>query len=211
MQFLGKIGNLMFLNMLFLVSCIPIVTIGTALAAMHKVTQAIAMGDEPYIVRTFLRGFRQNFKIATIVWLVILVFVGVIVVNFLVTVTYLAGGAALVCQWLLLFVFAVILAISSYLFPLIARYENTLKGYLLNASILAIAKLPHTLLLTVLSAAPFTVLGCAIGVISKILIFWVLIGFALISFLQSLLLCPICRDYEKTGKKPRTNNSSDIR
>ncbi len=196
MQFLDKVGKLMLLNLIFLTCSLPVVTIGAALTAMHKVTQGMALNQDPYIAKTFFRAFCENFKKATVVWMVVLAFAAAVCLSYFVTISYLGGGTAQICQYLLLAAAVVILSITSYLFPLIARYENDIKTQLLNASILAIGRLPRTILITACSAVPFAMLFCSVGFLAKTAILWVLIGFSLLSYLTSTLLIPVFRTYE---------------
>ena len=66
---LGKLADLMLLNILFLVCSLPIFTIGASFTAMYYVTLKLAENEEGYIARGFLKSFKQNFKQATIIWL----------------------------------------------------------------------------------------------------------------------------------------------
>ncbi len=72
MRFLGKVADLMILNLVTLVCCIPIVTIGASLTAMHYVLLKMVRDRECYIVRSFFKSFKANFKQATVIWLIIL-------------------------------------------------------------------------------------------------------------------------------------------
>ena len=78
---LGKLADLMLLNILFLVCSLPIFTIGASFTAMYYVTLKLAENEEGYIARGFLKSFKQNFKQATIIWLILLFFGIVLVLN----------------------------------------------------------------------------------------------------------------------------------
>ena len=52
-QFLARVGDLIIVNVLFLLCCLPVVTAGASVAAMHKVTQAMALDEDNGIVKTF--------------------------------------------------------------------------------------------------------------------------------------------------------------
>ena len=69
MQILTRVCDLMIINLLFLISCIPVFTIGAAICGMTKVCQAIVMGDERGIWKLYVSGFKDNFKQSTIAWL----------------------------------------------------------------------------------------------------------------------------------------------
>ena len=81
---LGKLADLMLLNILFLVCSLPIFTIGASFTAMYYVTLKLAENEEGYIARGFWKSFKQNFKQATIIWLILLFFGIVLVLDLLI-------------------------------------------------------------------------------------------------------------------------------
>lgn len=72
MRFLGRLADLMILNLVTLLCCLPVVTIGASLTAMHYVLLKMVRNEESYIVRSFFKSFKENFKQATVIWLIIL-------------------------------------------------------------------------------------------------------------------------------------------
>ena len=83
MQLLTRVGDLIIVNVLYLLCCVPIVTIGAATAALHKVGQAIVYDTDNGIAKTFFRAFRDNFKQATALWLMMVVFAAAMGCNYL--------------------------------------------------------------------------------------------------------------------------------
>ena len=71
---LEKVGNLAILNFLFLISSLPLVTIGTALLTMNQVGKNILEDNEPYIFTTYMRYFKRNFRSSVKNWLLTLLF-----------------------------------------------------------------------------------------------------------------------------------------
>lgn len=65
-------ADLVILNMMFLVCCIPVVTIGPAVTALYRVAYALGTNRENGVFRPFFRAFRENFVIALKIWLMIL-------------------------------------------------------------------------------------------------------------------------------------------
>ena len=72
MQTMSRIADLLLLNFFFLLTCVPIVTIGAASTAMYTVCFRFGSEREAGTVRSYFRAFRENFKQATVLWLVIL-------------------------------------------------------------------------------------------------------------------------------------------
>lgn len=196
-QFLVRVGDLMILNLLFILCSLPVVTLGASLTAMHRVTQNMLFEQEEPIIKSFFRAFRQNFKQSTLAWLVELVVIVSLVCDVLLVMAYFDGGLAK-AMYILVAVLAILVAgVFSYLMPLIARYENGMRQQVNNAVVLAIIKLPKTVLLTLLNLLPVILLLISVPVFVQTLIFWVIIGFAFVSFLTSSILKPVFQQLEK--------------
>ena len=84
MQGLGKFADLMILNFLAMICCIPIFTIGASITALHYMSLKIVRGEECYIAKGFFKSFTQNFKQATVIWLVLLLAIVILAGDFLV-------------------------------------------------------------------------------------------------------------------------------
>ena len=70
LEFATKVSELMWLNFLTFLCCLPIFTIGAATSAMHTVLIQIYRDEESQITATFFKAFKRNFKQATLVWLI---------------------------------------------------------------------------------------------------------------------------------------------
>ena len=195
-QFLARVGDLIIVNVLFLVCCLPVVTVGASLAAMQKVTQAMALDEDNGIVKTFFRGFRENFKQATLLWLMMLVFGVSMLCNYLLITGFIAGTLATVLKCVLVVFSVLVLVMAVYMFPLMARYQNSLREHAANALILAVVKLPRTVALLVLCALPVVIAVISIQTFLQTLIFWLAVGFGFVSYMSSILLKPVFAELE---------------
>ena len=72
MRVLNRVGDLMIMNFLMILCCIPVITAGAAFTAMHYVLLKIVRGEEGYLIKGFFKSFKENFKQATILWLLML-------------------------------------------------------------------------------------------------------------------------------------------
>ncbi|MDE7197606.1 MAG: YesL family protein [Lachnospiraceae bacterium] len=156
MRFLNRVGDLMILNFLMIVCCIPIITAGAAFTAMHYVLLKIVRGEEGYLIRGFFKSFRSNFRQATLIWLmmllVVVIYIGDIwIINYSGLVFPKALVIAVVAVAILLLLIAV------YVFPVLARFENSVKNTLKNAMLLAFANLPRTILMAVCYILPLVI------------------------------------------------------
>ena len=197
MQMLTRIGDLILLNVLFLICCIPVVTAGASIAALHKMTQEIVYETDSSTVKGFFRAFRANFKQATAVWLVVCVVTASLICDYLLIITFFSGSEAVKWMLILLAVLAVlVVCVAAYMFPLLVRYENKLRNHLTNAVILAIIKLPRTLGMLALIAMPLIILTLDLNMFLQTLIFWIFIGFAFTTYMQTNLLKAVFTELE---------------
>ena len=133
MVFLSKVANLMILNVLTIICCIPIFTAGAAITALYYVTIKMARGDDPYIIKGYFKSFKENFKQATIIWLIMLVVIAIIAVDWRVTLVMMTGSSAKIMKTVLFIVSFLLLLTGLYIFPVLSRFDNTVKNTFRNA------------------------------------------------------------------------------
>ena len=87
-KWVNRMGRLVFLNLLWLLCCLPIVTIGASTAAMYRIAMDLVRRREDLsIFGDFIRAFRSNFKQATLVWLILLAPCALVFMNLLMLIT----------------------------------------------------------------------------------------------------------------------------
>ena len=169
-QTLSALFDLMILNIVFVVCCLPVVTIGAAFAALQQQTFSMVKGGSASVSSFFL-AFRENGKKATAVWLAFLLgSVGVYVDTRLLQANQIrVGGFVTALIWTVYVIFA---AVSLYVFALMAKFDNTLKNYIVCAFFFAFSHLPVTVLLLLLNAAPLVVFLLYPSTFLTLLPFW---------------------------------------
>lgn len=202
MEILSKFADMMFINILTLFCCFPLITIGAAITANHKVMQNLVMKEEKPLFCSYFHSFRINFKQSTIVWLFLLFFL----FSFSCSVALIAGrfdGTFATILYVCIAVMAVLIfSVSSYMFPLIARYENSLREHLHNSIWLAIAKMHKTLLMLVLNALPLIILLISTRLFMDSLVIWMLVGVSLLIYASNCLLKPVFAELESRQEVP---------
>ena len=206
-RFIGKFGDLIILNILWIVCSIPLFTMGASTTAVYYVTLKLAEGDDGYTVRSFFKSFRENFKQSTIIWLV-LVAVGLVFGFDLYFFTRLFTGAGNL-RTVMLTVFSALsilyVAVFIYIFPIQARFFNTIKRTFFNAFFMSIRHLFRTLGILVIDGA--LIAAGFVFVVPPLLMIFMLFGFPLLAFLNSYMLVPIFRIYmpeeERKGEEMR--------
>lgn len=194
MRFMTKVADLMILNILFLVTCLPIFTVGAAWTALHAVTLKMVRDQEGAIAKSYFRAFCQNFRQSTWIWLAALAlgFVLLLDIRFLNSLdTALAQGLKLAVQVIGIAAFAV----GQYLFPLIAKFEASTSAYVKNACLMALAYLPKTALMTMAAVGAVMISLWNNLTISIAIAFWPMIGFALLAFGNSGILEKIFNNF----------------
>ena len=157
MQALGKMADLLLLNMLTLLCCIPIITVGASLTALHYMALKMARNEECYIARGFFKSFKQNFRQATLIWLLMLFMIVVLVMDFLIMNNSGVEFNSVIRVLITLFALFVFCG-SIYVFPVLAKFDNTIWRTIKNAFLMSIMQLPKTILMVVLYIFPVVVL-----------------------------------------------------
>lgn len=185
---LSRLLDLMILNVLWMVCCLPIVTIGPATTAMYTVLFKMREKKDDTIIGQFFRALRGNFRQAFPAGL-LLVAVGIVLMMDFRVVFFDSSFTLQWLRWLFWVVLTAAAAYFSWLFPLIAKFENDLRGMLRNARLMMLRHLPVTVIITFLNLLP--VLLAYFNpylTLWNMLLFWLFLGFGLIAFVNSLLL-----------------------
>ena len=154
MNILNKMADLMWLNILTLICCIPIVTAGASLTAMHYMALKIVRNEECYITRGFFKSFKENFKQATIIWFILLLAAGVIAGDFYI-ITETGMELNNVIKIIIMAAAVLVLFTATFVFPVLAKFENTIKRTLKNAFVMSILQFPKTILMVILGIVPW--------------------------------------------------------
>lgn len=187
----NKITDLITLNLLWLICCLPVITAGASTSALYQVTLQIAENRESYIAKTFFHAFRENFKQATLVWLICLIAGFLLVSDFFIVSHFFAGSSMPFLIMLLFMLTLLLFAGFLYFFPVIAYFKNSLKKIFSNSFRLAFGYLGTTLQLFLLSLLPLIVLFVLRNHIILGSFLFVIILPALTSFCQSVLLAKL--------------------
>ena len=187
-KLLSRMGDAMLLSILFVLSCVPIITIGDAFTALYYTAMKGIAGDDGYIWKFYTRSFKQNFKQATGMWLLFLVVFGVLGVDvwFWMTQWKLAGNA-IAKPFLFISVVLLTLAVIVfiYTFALQAKFDNKPSVQIRNAFLLSIKNFPTTLLMLL---TYFVIAWCFYYNIIISIIVFVIIGFGAVGYLWGYMM-----------------------
>lgn len=145
-RFMGKVFDMMVLTVLWFVTSLPVFTIGASTTALYYVSLKLAADREGYVAKDFFRAFRQNFKQATLVWLVMLA-LGVFLAGDLWWYYQFKEGIGVMIFFMFLLLTVLYGMVLLYLFPLLARCEVTTKRLFLMAFVMSVKNFGWTLLM----------------------------------------------------------------
>lgn len=192
---MGKVADLCLLNLVCLICCIPIVTAGASLTALYYVTLKMVRNEEAYIFRSFFKSFRQNFKQATIIHLIM---VAAAVLLYLDTTIVKAMGEPVSSVMSVIFaVFTMIyVMILLYLYPILAKFYNSVKNTFTNAILMAIRHLPYTVIMLIISALPVLIFFVpSFQAQMTLILLFLLFGFAVVAYCNSYFFVKVFDKY----------------
>lgn len=209
MRFLTKVADLMILNILVIICSLPIITIGASMTGLHYVLLKMVRNEDGYIARAFFKSFKENFKQATLVWLVILIFLFIFVGDLLIfnySGIEFPNALKIVLFALVIFVSMII----AYVFPVLSRFENTVWNTMKNAMFMSILSFPKTVLMLIMYAVPVAVAYFLPIGIPLVFMF----GISVPSYLSAMLYSGTFKKFEPEEEavvdRFETSNDSDL-
>lgn len=179
-RIMNKISDLFILNILWIFCSIPILTIGATTTALYSANLKLINNEEGNLIKTFFKSFKENFKKATIIWLIILIISIVLGVNL---VFWLKCGLSL-SYFALPFIFFslfIFLLVTPYIFPILTKTKCSILNIFKYCFVISLKNLPYSLLITLFGASVlFATLYFPI-----VFLFMLLLGVALHSHMVS--------------------------
>lgn len=185
-EVLGKITDIVILNLLCIIACLPIITIGASITATYSVAMQMVKDKEPYIVKEFIKRFKGNFKTSTIAGIIMLIIGGVLLFDFYISKLVLNESISKVLQLVFTMISIIYIFTLTYVFPMISKFENTIKNIMINSTLIAIQNLPYTLIIVALNLSPLLLINLFSRYWGQIIFFYTIIGFGIITYMNSI-------------------------
>ena len=161
MRALAKITDVMLLQFAFILTSLPVFTVGAGLTALFATTRKVKHDSVTSTLRTYFTEFKANFKRSTIVWILFLLAGAVLYFD----IAYYSAQEKTGLNTLMLvgaWVLAVVVYMAAvYAFPLIAWFENGVKAHLKNALLMSVSHFLTTVLVTVVYGV-FALMGIVV-------------------------------------------------
>jgi len=187
MIILSRTFDLILLNACFLITCIPVFTIGPSLCALYKVALNMADGEFGYTAKQYFTSFKENFRQAVPLWLILFAMTAFLGADLYVIFVKLPQSLRplQIPVWILLFA---TVSVILYAFPMMSRYEQTNLMLVKNSVLMSLGNLPLTVFMVVILA---TIADLSIHNGSLLVLFFsigLFIGCALIARIFAIFL-----------------------
>lgn len=205
----GTIGDIIVVNILFIICSIPIFTMGASMSAMYyTLLKKQRTGETGGIIKLFFKGFKDNFKKSTIAWLLFLLIAFVFSLDFNL---FGKGGPQenKLMYYTSVIFFILICFIAIYLFPVISAFENTLKNLILQSIYMAAKNFIFTIIIMILYTLPAYFLLASPQVFMVGIFILIVCGFGLIAYLSSFMFIKAFSPYLEDVTKQYTDDDPD--
>ena len=193
-EVLSGLIDLIFAGLLWLLCSLPVVTLGAATTALYYTVMKCVRHNRGRVAPTFFHGFRSNFRQATLIWLLFLLWIAIGAADAY-AFKRMGYGPGTVLHSLSRLFFVPLLLYFPWVFAYISRFENTVTGTLKFTGWLMLRHFGRSVLLA-LELAGFLLIGWLLPALIPLLP-------AAVCLLMSLTIEPVFRPYH-----PQTGNTS---
>lgn len=197
---LSRLADMFFLSIMWLLCCLPVITIGPATAAMYYVALKWARKEDIKISAAFFDAFKKNFKQGVALNLIFLVVGVVLVLDFFIMsaqgTTY---GAITSACFLVLGVW--MLGVMFYAYPLQAQFYNTVRQTLINAAQLAVLKFPVTVVVFVVNLLPLILGFISLELLVRTAPAWILLWPGVSAYINAKLFAKMFDKFIKEAEE----------
>lgn len=186
-RMLARLLDLMLLNIVWLICCIPVITIGASTTAMYDVAMKLYLNNEEGIFIDFFRAFKKHFLKATGLYLIIAGFGAFIAIDLWCAV-HMAGPLKFVMTVVILAVGYFFMATVTHAGPVLAYWELSFGKTIKYAFIHAMRMGLQTILIMLMDLLPFLLLVFNQGLFIKSFFIWMTAGFAIIAYIKCALI-----------------------
>lgn len=189
---LHKFADVIIASVLWIIGCLPILTIGTSTTALYY-TCIKAVSGEGAIVKNYFKSYKENLKQSIVVEIILLIIAYIMYINWKLIFNISDGGAIFKVVYFVVLLWLV--PIVCYLFPILARFAITTKLLFVNAFVLSFKNLPKTIFIILTSMLPIVCFVVRFEYVIKLLPLIVLAVPGLIAFLNATMFIKVFEPY----------------
>lgn len=151
---LTKVADFIILDILIMIFSLPVITIGPALSAAYYVALKEVRDEEGYLLKSFWKSFKQNFRQGFIIELIIIAVATLLYYD--ITIVYRLEYSEPSIIWNLLFYvllgfLVLVIATVIYVFPMLAKFDNKILKLMVNSLLMAVKHLPQTIIMVIIT------------------------------------------------------------
>jgi uncharacterized membrane protein YesL len=149
-RMISKVVDAIWISILWVVCCIPIITVGASTTAFYYTVHKTLRHDEGYISKEFFHAFKTNFKQSTICWIILLACGAFLYVDARLTYSLKEQNDPVGnIFYLIIFLFVILAVEIIYIFPYISRFSDNIRTTLKNAFFLALGNPLRTIVIII--------------------------------------------------------------
>lgn len=184
LNFLSRMYDIAYLNLLCVLGCIPIITISTSVTALYYCMLKISREKDCSLTKMFFHSYFQNMK-QGIKLTMIVIATGLFLYVDIQACKMMSNVLGKIINLVLFFLLIIWGMIVSYIFPLLAQFENTIKNIIRNAFLLSINHFFYTIIILFLNAIPVLLFFLLPHVFLMSVPLWLLFGTAAIAYINA--------------------------
>ncbi len=205
--FIGKLLDIIVLHFFWVVCSLPVITFGAATTALYYACMKEAEDKEGHYFRQFFKSFKLNLKQGIVIGLVFLLIEGGLAYTiYICTVNLSADPMFSFFRIMAIAMAVIILMIFEFVFPLQARFDNTIINTVKNGFLMMVRHIGWTIVITIILVGFYVLMI----IFERYLFPLYVMGFGLVAFVQSFILNHVLSAYieesEKKGAEETENN-----
>lgn len=193
----NKLADLVLLQLLTLLCCLPVITAGASFTAMHKVLLQLRRDEESGVTKAFFRSFRSNLRQATIIWVFFILLFLALYLNWRILTDASSSATFRIVGYLFPIMFILAILSLNWIFVILSRYHNSIWGSLQTALLVGLSHPLYSFAMVLLMLLPPLALFLSIRTLPLVL----LLGFTLPGYLQALMYSRVFDKLEEASRK----------
>ncbi len=200
---LGKLCDMLFLSVVFVLVCIPVITIGPANTALYYATVKVIRRERGYLFREFFKSFKLNFKRGAIIGVGLTIMFVVLAFDLLAAwaTSNSEGSSNSIFFGIFLAFTFLLLCFSLYVFPLLSRFDMTVMQIIKASMFMSMRHLPFTILMALILIASI------VGVFFMPMLIFIVPSS--VAFVNSFFMERILKKYMPKAEDTEENTSKD--
>lgn len=192
-RFCMKAGNVILVNLQFILTLIPVVTAGAGLCSMYYCMLRLVRYGDIFPIKDFWRSFRENFKKATITWLVLILLALFLFVDYRIAMQM--PGIGLLCQIVVGAFSMMMLLLTMYLFPVMAGFEGKVRELMKYAFFFVGKNIGLAIMIAGINLVPLACTYVFFKWFALWAFLWCFFGFSFFAYINSFFFMRLFRDY----------------